>query len=108
MRAATLSAPVAGDDLGSRQLHVRRLWRRERLREFSLQAIERLLFASDLVAAYQVADIFADVFIVAVFGNVGSDEVAERAAQPDSHGRGAGHARLPCVFKISNIEDKTR
>src|SRR5690554_6729574 len=90
-RIAIRSGPVPRDDLGRRQRLVTLLGRGEGTGQFGLQPVKAFLLGPFLVAPDQVADIFADVLIRPVLADIGRNEIAERAAETDGHGRGAGH-----------------
>src|SRR5690554_827394 len=93
--------PVPGDNLGGRQGRIAFLGCCEGMGQLRLQPVESLLFCPLFVTPDQVPDIFADVLVGAVLTDIGRDEVAERAAEADGHGRGAGHGTLPSVWMYS-------
>src|ERR1700754_367821 len=87
-----MSAPTIARDHRVRiERRITGLCRGEGPSQLGLEPVELLGFGSLLVAADQVADIFADILIGTLVAYIGSDEIAQCAADADIEGHGLVH-----------------
>src|ERR1700754_2341019 len=94
-----MSAPTIARDHRVRiERRIAGLGRGEGPSQLGLEPVELLGFGSLFVAADQVSDIFADILISTLVTDIGSDEIAQGAADTDIDGH--------CLIHVSQYSGR--